>query len=146
MHRSSSLYSTVAPAAALTANASHAMPTRGPPAGGAWRPDGSHRAVSAEVTWQLSEDHDRIAQGMNDVVIRRIFAVGLDLHAALGLIGDHPGASKIYHAIDELDQAIRDIRDTIFDQSPPDPPSYPRRGADPQSHSLAMPPGFRRRF
>jgi hypothetical protein len=35
--------------------------------------------------------------------------------AALGLIGEHRGASKIWHAIDELDQAVRDIRDTIFD-------------------------------
>ena len=54
---------------------------------------------------------------MNDVVVRRIFAAGLDLQAALGLIGDHRGASKIWHAIDELDQAVRDIRDTIFDCS-----------------------------
>jgi hypothetical protein len=51
-------------------------------------------------------------------VVRRIFAAGLDLQAALGLIGDHSGASKISRAVDELDQAIRDIRDTIFDRSP----------------------------
>jgi signal transduction histidine kinase len=79
------------------------------------------------VAWHLSEDHDRIAQGMNDAVVRRIFAAGLDLQAALGLIGDQRVASKIYHAIDELDHAIRDIRDTIFDRSPRDPPSFPRR-------------------
>jgi hypothetical protein len=85
-------------------------------------------AVSAEVTWHLSEDPDRIAQGMNDVVVRRIFAAGLDLQAALGLIGDQRVVGKIYHAIDELDHAIRDIRDTIFDRSPHDPPSFPRRG------------------
>ena len=47
-------------------------------------------------------------------MICRIFAAGLDLHGALGLIGDHRGASKIWHAIDELDQVIKDIRDTIF--------------------------------
>ena len=146
MHRSSSLCSAEATTGTPVADDSHPLQTRGPPAGGGWRPDGSDGAVSAEVAWHLSEDHDRIAQGMNDVVVHRIFAAGLELHAALDLIGDQPGASKIYHAIDELDRAIRDIRDTIFDQSPPDPPSYPRRGADPQSHSLAMPPGFRRRF
>jgi hypothetical protein len=66
----------------------------------------------------LTEDHDRNARRMNDVVVRRIFAAGLDLQAALGLIGDHSGASKIYHAIDELHHAIRDIRDTIFDRGP----------------------------
>jgi hypothetical protein len=46
----------------------------------------------------LTENHDRIAQRMNDVVVRRIFAAGLDLQAGLGLIGDHRGASKTYHA------------------------------------------------
>jgi signal transduction histidine kinase len=98
-------------------------------------PDAPHvvlapgRAVdSAEVTRALAKDHDRIAQDMTDVVVHRIFAAGLDLQAALGLIGDHPGTEKIYHAIDELDQAIRDIRDAIFDREPSDPQSLPRRG------------------
>ncbi len=72
-------------------------------------------AASLELTRYLTEEHDRIAQRMNDVVVRRIFAAGLDLQAALGLTGDHRAASKIWHAIDELDQAIRDIRNTIFD-------------------------------
>ena len=31
---------------------------------------------------------------MNDVVVRRIFAAGLDLQTALGLIGDHRGAGR----------------------------------------------------
>jgi hypothetical protein len=55
-----------------------------------------------------------------------LLTAGLDLQAALGLIGDHPASSKIRHAVDELDQAIRDIQDirnTIVDhpagQQPP---------------------------
>ena len=61
---------------------------------------------------------------MNDVVVRRIFAAGLDLQAALGLIDDHRPASghraalKICHATDELDHAIRDIRDILFERGP----------------------------
>jgi hypothetical protein len=51
---------------------------------------------------------------MTDVVVRRIFAAGLDLQAALGLIGEHRAAVKICHAIDELDLAIRDVRSAIF--------------------------------
>jgi hypothetical protein len=43
----------------------------------------------------LTEDHDRIAQRMNDVVVRRIFAAGLDLQAGLGLIGDHRGQQDL---------------------------------------------------
>jgi signal transduction histidine kinase len=67
------------------------------------------------VTLRLAQDRDRIAQGINDVMIRRIFAAGLDLQAALELIGEHRAASKIWHAIGELDQAVRDIRGSIFD-------------------------------
>jgi signal transduction histidine kinase len=76
----------------------------------------SMTAAPAELSRYLAEDHDRIAKGLNDVVIHRIFAAGLDLQAALGLIGDHAGAGKISHAIDELDHAIRDIRDVVYDR------------------------------
>jgi hypothetical protein len=48
-------------------------------------------------------------------VVRRLFTAGLDLEAALGLMGDHPASGKICDAVDELDQAIRDIRDTVLD-------------------------------
>ncbi len=71
-----------------------------------------------------ADHHDWLAQRMNDVVVRRIFAAGLDLQAALGLIDDHGPASghraalKICHATDELDHAIRDIRDILFDRGP----------------------------
>jgi ATP-dependent 26S proteasome regulatory subunit len=87
--------------------ASDVLLTRDPPA--------SNGAVgSAEVARHLIEDRDRIAQDMNDVVVSRLFAAGLDLHAALGRIGNHSGATNIHHAIGELDQAIKDIRDVIF--------------------------------
>jgi hypothetical protein len=62
-----------------------------------------------------AEDRERIATGLNDVVVRRLLTAGQDLQAALGLMGDHPANAKIRHAVDELDQAIRDIPDTIFD-------------------------------
>jgi two-component system, NarL family, sensor histidine kinase DevS len=66
------------------------------------------------VTLRLAEDHDRIARGVNDVVVRRLFAAGLDLQAALGLMGEHRATPRICHAVGELDQAIRDLRDAIF--------------------------------
>jgi hypothetical protein len=123
VHRSPSLPS----AAAIPApDVPRELLTRGPPAGNGRAPEGSG---AAEVIRYLTEDHDRIAQRMNDVVVRRIFAAGLDLQAALGLIGDHSGAGKIYHALDELDQAIRDIRDTIFDRSPPGSPRFSHQDA-----------------
>ena len=115
MHRPASM-----PAAVMSASEElHVFATWGPPEGGG-ASAASEAAVSAELTKYLAEDHDRIAQGINKVVVHRIFAAGLDLQAALALIGDHPAVGKIYHAVDELDQAIRDIRDTIFDPCPAD--------------------------
>jgi signal transduction histidine kinase len=108
-------------AAAATISAPGAAPvllTLDPPPGSGRVPEGTAAADSAELTRHLTEDHDRIARELNDVVIQRIFAAGLALQATLGLIGDQRGTSKICHAIDELDQAIRDIRDTIFDSVP----------------------------
>ena len=67
------------------------------------------------VTWHLVLDRDRIASGMNDIVVRRLFSAGLALEMALALIGDHPGAGKVLEAIGDLDLAIRDIRNVLFD-------------------------------
>jgi hypothetical protein len=120
MRRSLSLPSAVATAPVAAPGAPHVLVSRGPPSGHGRAPAGNGAAVSAELARSRAEDYDRIAQGLNDVVVRRIFAAGLDLHAALGLIGDHRGAGKIYHAIGELDHAIRDIRDTIFNGGPRD--------------------------
>jgi signal transduction histidine kinase len=117
MHRSS-LPSAAATATLPPLDVPSPLLTRGPPASNGLAPTDSGAAASAELTRYLTEDHYRIAQGINDVVVRRIFAAGLDLQAALGLIGDHRGASKIWHAIGELDQAVRDIRDAIFDLQP----------------------------
>jgi hypothetical protein len=121
MHESS-LPSTAATATLPARDAPNLLPTRGPPASNGLAPADSGAAASAELTWYLTQDHDRIAQGINDVVVRRIFAAGLDLQAALGLIGEHRGASKIWHAIDELDQAVKDIRDIILIEGSRCPP------------------------
>ena len=70
------------------------------------------------------DQHDRLARRMNDVVVHRIFAAGLDLQAALGLIDGYRSASehratlKICHATEELDHAIRDLRDILFEHRP----------------------------
>ena len=87
-------------------------PTRDPPPGraGDW----------AEATLLLVQDRDRIAESMNDLV-HRLFAAGLALETALGLIGGHPGAGKVREAIGELELAIRDVRNVVFDHQQPDP-------------------------
>ena len=79
---------------------------------------GGGTADSAEMARRRIDDHDRIAQGLNDVVVRRLFAAGLDLEIVLGLIGDYRASSEVCRAIDELDEAIRDIRDAVFGSRP----------------------------
>jgi len=68
------------------------------------------------------DESGRISQGLADVLMHRLFAVGLDLHAALtyieaGIPGDVT-ISKIHKAIGGLDGAIRDFRSVVFDLHP----------------------------
>ena len=76
----------------------------------------------AEVTLRLAQDRDRIAGALNDVVINRIFSAGLSLETALGLLDGHRGAAgKVRDALGELELAIRDVRNVVFDHRRPDP-------------------------
>ena len=90
-------------------------PTRDPPPGSA--------GDRADAMLLLMQDRDRIAGGMTDLVVHRLFSAGLALEMALGLMGDHPGAGKVQEAVGELDLAIRDVRNVVFDLHQPDPPS-----------------------
>ncbi|MGO8886908.1 MAG: hypothetical protein ACLPUO_23285 [Streptosporangiaceae bacterium] len=94
--------------------------TRGPPA--------AVRAGPPEVRPLLTEGHDRIAAGLNDIVVRRLFSAGLALEAMVGLMGDHQAAVTAQEAISELDLAVRGLRDMVFDHHRPDVPAAGRWG------------------
>ena len=91
------------------------QPASGLPPGSPPAPEDGGAAGQAEAIAGQAEDRERIALGLNDVVVRRLLTAGQDLQAALGLLGDHPASGKIRHAADEMDQAIRDIRVAVFD-------------------------------
>jgi hypothetical protein len=65
---------------------------------------------------------------MNDIVVYRLFSAGLCLQTALGLMDGHPAAGKVQEAIGELDLAIADFRDVLFDHHQPGPPPGGRPG------------------
>lgn len=63
----------------------------------------------------LLEDHDRIGRDLHDLVIQRLFAIGLGLQGAAALAERPETLARIESAIDSLDGTIADIRRTIFD-------------------------------
>lgn len=63
----------------------------------------------------IYEDRDRIARDLHDLVIQRLFATGMSLQGALRLGDVSEGVEdRISRAVDELDETIREIRQTIF--------------------------------
>ena len=113
-----------------------------------WSPDhldrvhestvGSAEAFAAQVSLVLEvaesqedrarlavfEDRDRIGRDLHDLVIQRLFAVGLTLENTSRLAGEGRVADRISAAVDQLDVTIKDIRRTIFELG------NPRRAAD----------------
>ncbi|MBI2334028.1 MAG: GAF domain-containing sensor histidine kinase, partial [Chloroflexi bacterium] len=66
------------------------------------------------------EERNRIGMDLHDGIIQSIYGVGLALEGTKHLIDENPGATKekIDHAIDGLNQAIRDLRAYILDLRP----------------------------
>jgi signal transduction histidine kinase len=65
------------------------------------------------------EDRDRIGRDLHDLVIQRLFAIGLTLDNA-GRLAERPEVSqRISTAVDDIDATIKDIRRTIFELSAP---------------------------
>lgn len=76
------------------------------------------------------EDRDRIARDLHDLVIQRLFATGMLLQGATR-IDDVPenALERIERSVDELDETIREIRQTIFAlHEPMDGPATGLRG------------------
>lgn len=76
------------------------------------------------------EDRDRIARDLHDLVIQRLFATGMQLQGTMRLEDvPAPAAERIDKAVDELDETIREIRQTIFAlHEPVDGPASGLRG------------------
>jgi hypothetical protein len=74
--------------------------------------------VSPEAAESMAGDRDRLAFDLNNTLVHQMFVVSLDLHAALSRIehdiDDRHAAEKIRQAIDGLDRAINDLRNTVI--------------------------------
>jgi signal transduction histidine kinase len=62
----------------------------------------------------LFEDRDRIGRDLHDLVIQRLFAVGLSLQSTSSMVDRPEARARIETAVDDLDATIMDIRRSIF--------------------------------
>ena len=63
---------------------------------------------------EMANERDRIARDLHDLVIQRVFGVGMRLNALLPSVSAEV-ADKLHDVVAELDNVINDIRTTIFD-------------------------------
>jgi signal transduction histidine kinase len=63
----------------------------------------------------LLADRDRIARDLHDLVIQRLFAIGLSLQGAGRLAQVPEVTSRVNQAVDDIDSTIREIRSVIFE-------------------------------
>lgn len=61
------------------------------------------------------EDRERIARDLHDLVIQRLFAIGLTLQTAGSRVEQPEVAEKLADSVKEIDRTIHDIRSTIFE-------------------------------
>ncbi len=61
------------------------------------------------------EDRDRLARDLHDTVIQRLFAIGLSLQTVGGATAAGPVADRLAMLISEIDDAIRQVRSTIYE-------------------------------
>ena len=71
----------------------------------------SAQLLEARTRLEVLDDRDRIARELHDSVIQRLFAAGLHLQASTGRPDT---AQRISAIVDEIDEAIREIRGVIF--------------------------------
>lgn len=69
----------------------------------------------AQRALDLSYERERIAADLHDRVIQRLFATGLTLQAGAARIADGELQSRTAAAVGQIDEAISDLRRSIFD-------------------------------
>jgi signal transduction histidine kinase len=71
------------------------------------------------------EERDRIARDLHDLVIQRLFAIGLGMQALNRQLTEPASEEQLRGFVAEIDQTIRDIRTSIFalQQQPNSAPS-----------------------
>jgi signal transduction histidine kinase len=77
------------------------------------------RAQQDRQRLAVFEDRDRIARDLHDLVIQRLFAIGLGLEGLSRLTGEPAVAERVSGFAHEIDRTIREIRNSIFSLQEP---------------------------
>ena len=77
-----------------------------------------NRHNRSSVRLEVLEERERIAKELHDGVIQALFAVGMSLQGAGALVHDPEIAGRLEDAVDDIDRAIRDLRNYIFGLRP----------------------------
>ncbi len=73
------------------------------------------RAQSDRARLAVYEDRDRIARDLHDVVVQRLFAVGLSLRTmSRRTLPEEEQLRRIDQAVDDLDATVKELRRSIF--------------------------------
>jgi signal transduction histidine kinase len=80
--------------------------------------DETRRAEEQRRRLEMLEDRERIARDLHDGVIQALFAVGMGLQGTAGTSPDEDTSRRIEAAVEEIDRAIRDLRNYIFGLQP----------------------------
>lgn len=66
------------------------------------------------------DDRDRIGRDLHDIVIQRLFVIGLRLQGGLNLADNPKLRGRLDQAVDDIDDTIRDLRRAVFELGTPD--------------------------
>lgn len=68
----------------------------------------------------VQAERDRISRDLHDGIIQSLFSIGMNLESAIGMVATAPDRAqqRIGGAVDRIDDAIRDLRNTIFHLRP----------------------------
>jgi len=75
----------------------------------------SLRSRSRHEELLVFADRERIGRDLHDVVIQRLFAIGLRLQSGFKRTDEGPIHELLDEAVDQIDETIREIRRTIFE-------------------------------
>ena len=72
------------------------------------------RARELREKLAVFEDRDRIGRDLHDLVIQRLFAIGLGLENTARMAQQADVRTRVASAVDDIDETIKDIRRSIF--------------------------------